>query len=96
MNRPKIKFRNFWPSIGDQIFRKKAFYNIFISHNAWGIFSINSHIRGTTQEPKVTYNTKLTALKAAEKMGQKYNKHFSVYKCMYCDGYHVGKNRDNK
>ena len=41
MNRPKIKFRNFWLSIGDQVFRKKAFYNIFISHNAWGILSIN-------------------------------------------------------
>ena len=29
-------------------------------------------------------------------MGQKYNTHFSTYKCLYCDGYHIGKNRDNK
>ncbi len=28
MNRLKIKFRNFWLSIGDQVFRKKAFYSV--------------------------------------------------------------------
>ena len=22
--------------------------------------------------------------------------HFSEYKCMFCDGYHIGKNRQNK
>ena len=22
--------------------------------------------------------------------------HFSTYKCLFCDGYHIGKNRDNK
>ena len=34
--------------------------------------------------------------KSADKMGQKHNTHFSVYKCLYCDGYHIGKNRENK
>ena len=29
-------------------------------------------------------------------MSQKHNTHFSVYKCLYCDGYHIGKNRENK
>jgi len=76
--------------------RKKAFYNFFISRNAWGAFSINSHIRGDTNQPKVTYHTLPSALKAAEKMSAKYGKHFSTYKCLFCDGYHVGKNRDNK
>lgn len=42
------------------------------------------------------YNTKETAQKAADSMKKKMNKHFSVYKCIYCDGYHLGKNRDNK
>ena len=29
-------------------------------------------------------------------MGKKHNTHFSYYKCLFCDGYHIGKNRDNK
>lgn len=92
----KIKLKNFWSWFKDQVHRKKAFYNFFISGNAWGAFSINSHIRAATGQPKVSYNTMESALKAADKMGQKYGKHFSVYKCLFCDGYHLGKNRDNK
>lgn len=34
--------------------------------------------------------------KPQKKMGEKHGKHFSVYKCVFCDGYHIGKNRDNK
>lgn len=44
----------------------------------------------------MTYPTKEAALKAAEKMGNKHGVHFSVYKCLYCDGWHCGKNRENK
>ena len=91
-----IKPKNFWIWFKDQVKRKRFFYNFFISKNAWGAFSINSHIRYSTQQPKVTYNTIESAQKAAEKMSQKYGKHFSTYKCLFCDGYHVGKNRDNK
>ena len=91
-----IKPRNFWIWFKDQVKRKRFFHNFFISKNAWGAFSINSHIRYSTQQPKVTYNTIESAKKAAEKMSQKYGKHFSTYKCLFCDGYHVGKNRDNK
>lgn len=92
----KIKLKNFWLWFKDQVKRKRAFYNFFISRNAWGAFSIKSHIRGDTNEPKVMYHTLQSALKAAEKMSAKYGKHFSTYKCLFCDGYHVGKNRDNK
>lgn len=34
----------------------------------------------------MTYPSKKAALKAAEKMGNKHGVHFSVYKCLYCDG----------
>ena len=95
-SRPRIKFRNFWLWFKDQVMRKRAFYNFFISRNAWGAFSINSHVRASTGQLKVAYNTVESALKAAESMSKKYNKHFSTYKCLFCDGYHVGKNRDNK
>ena len=42
------------------------------------------------------YNTIESARKAAESMEKKKKVHFSVYKCVFCDGYHIGKNRDNK
>ena len=44
----------------------------------------------------MTYNTLEGGLKAAESMGKKHGTHFSVYKCLFCDGYHIGKNRENK
>lgn len=60
------------------------------------MFHINSCIRQDTGKLKVMYNTKDSALKAAESMNKKHNKHFSVYKCVFCDGYHLGKNKNNK
>lgn len=75
---------------------KRAFRNFFITGNAWGLFSINSHQRADSGKPKVMYNTKISAQKAAESMMKKQGKYFSVYKCAFCDGYHLGKNRDNK
>ena len=49
-----------------------------------------------TGKEKITYNHKDSALKAAEAMSKKKGAHFSAYKCLFCDGYHIGKNRDNK
>ena len=92
----KIKFRNFWIWFSDQVKRKTVIRNFFITRNAWGAFSINSHINQHTGQSKVTYNTVETARKSAEKMGARHNTHFSYYKCLFCDDYHIGKNRDNK
>lgn len=43
----------------------------------------------------LTRNKKV-ALRAAEAMGKKQGVHFSVYKCAWCDGWHIGKNAQNK
>ena len=96
MNKPKITWKNFKIWFKDQIKRKTFFRNFFVTRNAWGAFSINSHVNQTTGNPKVMYNTIKSAQKAAESMSKKHGKHFSYYKCLFCDGYHVGKNRDNK
>lgn len=95
-DRPRIRFKNFKIWFADQWKRKRFFYNFFVSRNAWGAFSINSHINQGSGKPKVMYNTLKTALKSAEKMSEKHGTHFSAYKCLFCDGYHIGKNRDNK
>jgi hypothetical protein len=91
----KIKIDNLFLGLVEQLPLKRAFRNFFITGNAWGLFSIRSHQR-EDGKLKVMYNTKVSATKAAESMAKKMNKHFSVYKCIYCDGYHLGKNRENK
>lgn len=97
MKEMKLRLRkNIIPWLRDQLSRPLWFRNFFITRNAWAAFSVNSHIRKSNGEPKVAYPTKDAALKAAEKMGSKYGVHFSVYKCLYCDGWHCGKNRENK
>lgn len=92
----KISFENLFLALKEQGPLKRAFRNFFITGNAWGMFHINSHIRMDSKTEKVIYNTKISAQKAAEKMETKKDKHFSVYKCIFCHGYHIGKNRDNK
>lgn len=91
-----MRLRNIILALREQGPFKRAFRNFVVTGNAWGMFYKNSHIRFDTGQSKVMYNTKKSALKSAMSMSKKYNKHFSVYKCVFCDGYHLGKNRDNK
>ena len=91
-----MKIKNLFLSIYDQVTRKGAWRNIFVTHNAFGIFSRYSHTARGSGKPKMSYPTKDVALKAAEAMGEKHGVHFSVYKCAWCDGWHVGKNAQNK
>jgi len=90
-----MKLRNLYIALKDQGPIKRAFVNFIVTGNALGMFSKRSHQR-EDGKLKVMYNTRATAEKAADSMKRKQNKHFSVYKCVYCDGYHLGKNRDNK
>ena len=91
-----MKLKNLIAALKDQLPWKRAFTNFIITRNAWGMFSKSSHIRQDTGKLKVEYNTRVSAEKAAYALKIKTTKHFSVYKCIYCDGYHLGKNRDNK
>ena len=74
---------------------KRFVRNFFVTGNAWGLFSKYSHIT-KSGNLKVMYNTKATALKSAKSMENKRGVHFSTYKCVFCNGYHIGRNRDNK
>lgn len=97
MEKMKLRLRqNIIPWLKDQLSRPQWFRNFFITRNAWASFSVYSHVRRSNGEPKISYPTKEVALKAAEKMGGKHGVHFSVYKCLYCDGWHCGKNSENK
>ena len=92
-----MKLRNIWLVLKDQMPLSRFFRNFFITRNAWCLFyKEGSHIASYSRAPKVMYNSKVSSLKAAENMKKKTGKHFSSYKCLFCDGYHVGKNKDNK
>lgn len=88
-----IKLTNLYQAIKEQGPLKRALKNFFGTGNAWGMFHINSHI--SSKGEKIGFN-KNSALKGAEKMSKKHGVHFSVYKCVFCDKYHIGKNKDNK
>jgi hypothetical protein len=87
---------NMLKAVWYQLNRKGSMRNIFITHNAFGIFSKYSHISRRSGNPEIAYPTKCKAEHAAEKMGMKYGVHFSVYKCAWCNGWHIGKNQQNK
>lgn len=91
-----MKIKNLFLAIYDQLTRKGAWRNIFVTHNAFGIFSRYSHTARGSGKQKMSYPTKTVALKAAKAMSEKHGVHFSVYKCAWCDGWHVGKNAQNK
>jgi hypothetical protein len=90
-----MKIKNLYLALKGQLPLKRAFRNFFITGNAWGMFYKRSHQREDGKE-KQFYPSRSSAERAAESMKKKHNKHFSVYKCVFCDGYHLGKNRDNK
>ena len=91
-----MRLRNLILGLKEQLPLKRAFRNFFITGNAWGLFHKNSHINAASGKPKVMYNTKVTAQKSAAAMEKKNGVHFSVYKCIFCDGYHLGRNKENK
>ena len=48
----RIRWKNFKVWIADQFKRKTWFKNFFITGNAWGAFSVNSHINQHTGRPE--------------------------------------------
>lgn len=91
----RIKLRYLWSGLKHQLPWSRLFKNYLITGNGWGLFSKYAHFNKGGKE-KVGYNSLKTALKSAEVMSNKYEVHFSVYKCVRCGKYHLGKNRLNK
>ena len=89
-----LTFKNLKLALIDQFPLKRLLRNLFKGH-ILGLFSKRSHVRDSNQ-PKIMYHSKASAMKAANAMSKKHGVHFSNYKCLHCKGYHVGKNRDNK
>lgn len=90
-----MKIKNIYKGLKEQLPWKRFFRNFFITGNAWGMFSKRSHYREDGKSKQV-FPKKESAERASISMSKKHGKHFSYYKCIFCDGYHLGKNRDNK
>lgn len=89
-----MKLRNIILALKDQLPLRRLLKNLWKGHLI-GLCSKRSHFRADGQ-PKVTYNTKATAIKSAKKMMEKNRTYYSNYKCLFCDGYHIGRNSENK
>ena len=81
-NKPRIKWKNFKIWFKDQIKRKTWFRNFFITRNAWGAFSINSHINQHTDNPN-KHITILKLLLNQQKRWDRNTTHISVHINVY-------------
>lgn len=88
----QISLKNLVLALQDQLPLRRALRNFFVTGVAWGLFSRNSHIALKSGQPKVSYS-KSSAEKAAVRMAKKHGGTFSIYKCAFCDGYHIGRSR---
>ena len=87
-----MKFRNLFLALKYQLPLSRAFRNFFITRNARGMFSKNSHTKNDV--PKISYSSLQKAEKACKAMERKFpESKFRPYKCIFCDGFHIGKNR---
>lgn len=86
-----IKFKNLPVWIKHQLNLDGWVQRLFIQRSAWGAFSVYSHIKRSNGKPKIAYSTKNKAENAAVDMAKKYGKPFTVYKCLFCDGWHVSQ-----
>lgn len=87
----RIRPMNIGCWLADQISRPDWFRHLFLQRTTWGAFSIYSHVKRSNGKPKIAYPTKSKAENAAVDMAKKYGKPFTVYKCLFCDGWHVSQ-----
>jgi len=85
----KLEYVSCW--LKDQLSRPGWFRNLFVDRSVWGAFSIYAHARRSDGKSKIAYSSKAKAEKAALDMSKKYGYPFAVYKCLFCEGWHISK-----
>lgn len=56
-----------------------------------GCILIYSHLRRSDGKPKLAFKSKDSAERNADKMKKRYAAEFCIYKCLFCDGWHLSK-----
>lgn len=87
MKKYRISFRNVWIWLADQMTHPSTLFR----RKSWGVFSVYAHVRRSDRRPKAISDTKERALATADFMAKKYGGDYTVYKCVYCNGWHVAK-----
>lgn len=83
----RISFKNVCVWLADQLTHPLT----LLQRKSWGVFSVYAHVRRSDRRPKAISDTKERALATADFMTEKYGGQYSVYKCVYCNGWHVAK-----
>ncbi len=91
-----IRLRNIGTWLADQLRQPGWFGNLLLNRRSWGAFSIYAHQRRSDGKAKACYSTRESAQKAADSMARKHEVPFAVYKCLFCDGWHVSKVDDHQ
>lgn len=86
-----MRIRNLLLGLRDQLPVSRLWRNLR-KGNLKGLFHERSHLTHEGK-PKIAYSSKASSLKAAAKMKQKNQRHYASYKCVHCDGYHIGGSR---
>lgn len=89
-----MKLKNLLLAVVDQGPFPRFARNLVKGH-LLGLVSKRSHVR-EGGSPKIAYSTRPKAEAAAVAMEAKTSHRFSIYKCIYCDGFHIGKNADRQ
>lgn len=89
-----MKVKNIILAIRDQGPLSRLARNLAKGH-LLGLVSKRSHVR-EGGSVKIPYSTRPKAEAAAVAMEAKTSHRFSIYKCLYCDGFHIGKNADRQ
>lgn len=92
MTKYRIQFRNVWRWFINQASHPKTFFD----KKSWGVFSEYAHIRRSDRLPKKASDTKIQAQKTADFMAKKYGGSYSIYKCVYCNGWHIAKDSNGE
>ena len=86
-----IKYKNVILMLKDQLPLKNFLCSLFSGH-IFRKFNLRSHLRFNGL-PKIMYSSKEKAIKAKHSMESKNRgTGFAAYKCVYCDGFHIGAN----
>lgn len=83
----RISMRNLGIWLADQLSHPKT----LLRKKSWGVFSVYAHIRRSDFKPKKTAPNREKALQTAAFMADKYGGCYSIYKCLFCDGWHIAK-----
>lgn len=83
----RVSIRNIGVWAADQLSHPATLFQ----RKTWGVWSVYAHIRRSDRRPKKMSPDKDKALAVAKSMSERYGGSYSVYKCLFCDGWHVAK-----